>query len=32
MTNVRLAHEDLLHGIELLGTRVAPLVRQALGA
>ena len=31
MTNVRLAHEDLLHGIELLGTRVAPLVRGALG-
>ncbi len=30
MTNVRLAHEDLLHGIELLGTRVAPAVRAAL--
>ena len=27
MTNVRLAHEDLLHGIELLGTEVAPAVR-----
>ena len=27
MTNVRLAHEDLLHGIELLGTAVAPAVR-----
>ena len=32
MTNVRLAHADLLHGIELLGTHVAPLVRRALGA
>ncbi len=31
MTNVRLAHEDLLHGIELLGTEVAPRVRAALG-
>ena len=31
MTNVRLAHEDLLHGIELLGTEVAPRVRTALG-
>ena len=30
MTNVRLAHEDLLHGIELLGTEVAPVVRAAL--
>lgn len=29
MTNIRLAHEDLLHGIELLGTQVAPLVRAA---
>jgi probable LLM family oxidoreductase len=29
MTNVRLAHDNLLHGIELLGTRVAPLVREA---
>ena len=29
MTNVRLAHEDLLHGIELLGTEVAPRVRRA---
>ncbi|MCW2681739.1 MAG: Flavin-dependent oxidoreductase, F420-dependent methylene-tetrahydromethanopterin reductase [Frankiales bacterium] len=27
MTNVRLAHENLLHGIELLGTKVAPAVR-----
>lgn len=27
MTNPRLAHEDLLRGIELLGTEVAPLVR-----
>jgi probable LLM family oxidoreductase len=32
MTNVRLAHENLLHGIELLGTEVAPLVRSALDA
>ncbi|MCW2598838.1 MAG: 3,6-diketocamphane 1,6 monooxygenase [Frankiales bacterium] len=32
MTNVRLAHANLLHGIELLGTRVAPLVRAAVGA
>ena len=31
MTNVRLAHNDLLHGIELLGTAVAPLVRAATG-
>ena len=30
MTNVRLAHDDLLHGIELLGTKVAPIVRAAL--
>jgi probable LLM family oxidoreductase len=29
MTNVRLAHENLLHGIELLGTDVAPIVRNA---
>jgi alkanesulfonate monooxygenase SsuD/methylene tetrahydromethanopterin reductase-like flavin-dependent oxidoreductase (luciferase family) len=27
MTNPRLAHEDLLRGIELLGTDVAPMVR-----
>jgi probable LLM family oxidoreductase len=27
MTNVRLAHANLLRGIELLGTEVAPLVR-----
>ncbi|RZT88766.1 putative LLM family oxidoreductase [Pseudonocardia sediminis] len=26
MTNPRLAHDDLLHSIELLGTKVAPLV------
>jgi probable LLM family oxidoreductase len=31
MTNVRLAHDDLLRGIELLGTAVAPQVRSALG-
>jgi probable LLM family oxidoreductase len=30
MTNVRLGHENLLHGIELLGTEVAPIVRAAL--
>ena len=30
MTNVRLAHADLLRGIELLGTQVAPAVRSAL--
>jgi probable LLM family oxidoreductase len=30
MTNVRLAHDDLLHSIELLGTQVAPRVREAL--
>jgi probable LLM family oxidoreductase len=29
MTNVRLAHDDLLRGIELLGTEVAPAVRAA---
>jgi probable LLM family oxidoreductase len=29
MTNVRLAHDKMLHSIELLGTRVAPLVRKA---
>jgi alkanesulfonate monooxygenase SsuD/methylene tetrahydromethanopterin reductase-like flavin-dependent oxidoreductase (luciferase family) len=27
MTNVRLAHANLLHAIELLGTEAAPLVR-----
>ena len=27
MSNVRLAHSNLLHGIELLGTAVAPIVR-----
>ena len=32
MTNVRLAHNDLLRGIELLGTEVAPAVREALTA
>jgi hypothetical protein len=26
MTNPRLAHDDLLRGIELLGTEVAPQV------
>ncbi len=30
MTNVRLAHTNLLHGIELLGTAVAPIVRAAV--
>lgn len=30
MTNMRLAHHNLLRGIELLGTRVAPVVREAL--
>ncbi len=30
MTNVRLAHQNLLHGIELLGTAVAPAVRRAV--
>ena len=30
MTNVRLAHANLLRGIELLGTEVAPRVRAAL--
>ena len=30
MTNVRLAHDDLLRSIELLGTEVAPAVRQSL--
>ena len=29
MTNVRLAHDNLLRGIELLGTQVAPRVRAA---
>ena len=29
MTNPRLAHEDLLRGIELLGTEVVPLVADA---
>ena len=29
MTNVRLAHENLLRGIEQLGTGVAPIVRNA---
>ncbi len=32
MTNVRLAHDNLLHGIELLGTGVAPRVREALSS
>ncbi len=30
MTNLLLPHAKMLHGIELLGTRVAPLVREAL--
>jgi len=30
MTNVRLAHDNLLRGIALLGTEVAPLIRQAV--
>ena len=30
MTNIRLAHDNLLRGIELLGTEVAPVVREAL--
>jgi probable LLM family oxidoreductase len=30
MTNVRLAHESLLRGIEQLGTGVAPIVRNAI--
>lgn len=30
MTNLRLAHDDLLRSIELLGTAVAPVVRAAL--
>lgn len=29
-TNVRLAHDNLLRGIGLLGTEVAPLIRQAV--
>jgi alkanesulfonate monooxygenase SsuD/methylene tetrahydromethanopterin reductase-like flavin-dependent oxidoreductase (luciferase family) len=32
MTNVRLAHADLLRSIELLGTEVAPGVRERLSA
>ncbi len=31
MTNWRLSHDNLLHGIELLGTEVAPAVRAAAG-
>jgi alkanesulfonate monooxygenase SsuD/methylene tetrahydromethanopterin reductase-like flavin-dependent oxidoreductase (luciferase family) len=31
MTNIMLPHKKMLHGIELLGTRVAPMVRDALG-
>jgi hypothetical protein len=27
MTNTRLAHQTLLHSVELLGTQVAPQVR-----
>ena len=30
MTNVRLAHTNLLNAIELLGAEVAPLVRSAV--
>jgi len=30
MTNVRLAHDNLLRGIGLLGTEAAPLIRQAV--
>ena len=30
MTNLLVPHARMLHGIELLGTRVAPLVREAL--
>jgi hypothetical protein len=29
MTNPRLSHDDLLRGIELLGTEVAPRVAEA---
>jgi probable LLM family oxidoreductase len=29
MTNIMLSHEKMLHGIRLLGTKVAPLVREA---
>jgi alkanesulfonate monooxygenase SsuD/methylene tetrahydromethanopterin reductase-like flavin-dependent oxidoreductase (luciferase family) len=32
MTNVRLAHANLLHAIELLGTETAPIVRGRPGA
>jgi probable LLM family oxidoreductase len=32
MTNVRLAHANLLHAIDLLGTETAPLVRGLAGA
>lgn len=32
MTNTRLAHDDLLHSIELLGTQVAPAVRAGVAA
>jgi hypothetical protein len=31
MTNTRLAHADLLRGIELLGTEVAPQVADTAG-
>ena len=31
MTNVRLEHATMLHSIELLGSRVGPIVREALG-
>jgi hypothetical protein len=32
MRNVRLTHEEMLHSVELLGTGVAPLVRNAHAA
>jgi hypothetical protein len=32
MTNQGLSHQDLLRGIELLGTRVAPTVRGMVAA
>ena len=31
MTNVRISHDDLLRGIELLGAEAAPRVRAARG-
>ena len=32
MTNITLPHEQMLRSVELLGTRVAPLVREQVGA